>query len=379
MIAVIADDFTGAAEIAGIGLRYTSSIKLITNKVGDSDCDLLIVCTDSRSLNVENARRVTEQTVSALLKLNPEWIYKKTDSVLRGHVVEELEIQMQLSGLEVALLLPANPSLQRTIKGGKYYVNDILIHETSFANDPEFAITSADIKAMMRTENLAHAHVLKRTESIPSKGIAVCEVATNVDFRHWHNKIASDCLFAGAGDFFDFLAEQYFDNKVESKRPALHKPFLYVTGTTFARSTAFLDSIKKRSSIVHYLELKMLQHQVEEEWYRKVDDALHQEGKAIIAIENRNEQNIDISALQIRTAMAKVVKQVIEKGKITELFIEGGSTAAAILQELELSEFRPTHELSRGVVRMQAMQSGIFVTVKPGSYELPALIKELFD
>ena len=68
-----------------------------------------------------------------VLQLQPKWIYKKTDSVLRGHIVDELKIQMQLTGKQKAFFMPANPSLDRTISNGKYFVNNVPLNETAFA------------------------------------------------------------------------------------------------------------------------------------------------------------------------------------------------------------------------------------------------------
>ena len=74
--------------------------------------------------------------------------------------------------------------------------------------------------------------------------------------------------------------------------------------------------------------------------------------------------------------MASAVKRILEREKVRELFIEGGSTAAAILNELGIKKLSVVNELQRGIVRMKAKD--LFITVKPGSYELPAAIKELY-
>ncbi len=94
MIAVIADDFTGAAELAGISLRYGLKVELCTAEIPASNADVLIVSTDSRSLNRVNALEKTGDVLKQVLKLNPAWVYKKIDSVLRGYVVDELKVQM---------------------------------------------------------------------------------------------------------------------------------------------------------------------------------------------------------------------------------------------------------------------------------------------
>ncbi len=75
--------------------------------------------------------------------------------------------------------------------------------------------------------------------------------------------------------------------------------------------------------------------------------------------------------------MAKAAKEIIERESVKEIFIEGGSTAAAVLQELSIKELLPVNELQRGVVRMKA--NDLFITVKPGSYQLPEEIKNLYS
>ena len=58
-----------------------------------------------------------------------------------------------------------------------------------------------------------------------------------------------------------------------------------------------------------------------------------------------------------------------------ELLVEGGATAAAILQRLHLQAFTPVEELAPGVIRMQvAGNRQLCLTLKPGSYDWPAAL-----
>ena len=93
MIAVIADDFTGAAEIGGIGLRHGLNVIIETRPIPDVNADLMVIATDTRSLQAKEAAEHICQITEQLLKLNPKFIFKKLDSVLRGNVVEELKAQ----------------------------------------------------------------------------------------------------------------------------------------------------------------------------------------------------------------------------------------------------------------------------------------------
>lgn len=69
MILVIADDFTGAAELTGISLQYGLTVELCNNKVEYKNADVLIVCTNSRSLANADAIKVTTSIVEAALRI----------------------------------------------------------------------------------------------------------------------------------------------------------------------------------------------------------------------------------------------------------------------------------------------------------------------
>ena len=110
MIAIIADDFTGAAELAGISLRHGLTVELYLATVTKTAADVLVVCTDSRSLNIDDAKKATADAVENILQFNPEFIYKKIDSVLRGHVMEEVKLQMALCCSFIMRLVFSNHS-----------------------------------------------------------------------------------------------------------------------------------------------------------------------------------------------------------------------------------------------------------------------------
>ncbi|WP_439132036.1 four-carbon acid sugar kinase family protein, partial [Polaribacter sp.] len=55
MITVIADDLTGAAEIAGICLRYGVAVSFGIDEIPEKQATINIIATDSRSKNQEEA------------------------------------------------------------------------------------------------------------------------------------------------------------------------------------------------------------------------------------------------------------------------------------------------------------------------------------
>jgi uncharacterized protein YgbK (DUF1537 family) len=285
MIAVIADDFTGAAEIAGIGLRYGLTAELTTIATTKTNADLYVVCTDSRSLTIENAEKITTLTLEAILSLKPDLIYKKIDSVLRGYVLNELDIQMRTTGLKRAFVLPANPSLGRTIKDGLYYVNGAAISETGFATDPEFAITDSSVLKMIRTQ-AGEERMLKQPDSLPSEGIVIGEAETAEEIAAWADKINKGWALAGAGDFFTALLDKRY-KELPHPELELQLPHLYVCGTAFAKSKAFVAQVKDQSGCVAYLPASALKsgYMNDASWSARVNEIITKQQRCIIDIE----------------------------------------------------------------------------------------------
>jgi D-threonate/D-erythronate kinase len=372
MIAIVADDFTGAAELAGISLRYGLTVELYTAGIVATNTDVLIVSTDSRSLNKADALNRTEAVLKSVLQLKPSFIYKKIDSVLRGYVIDELKVQMQLMQKLKAFILPANPSLGRTISNGNYYVQGKLIRETSFASDPEFPAKSSFIKELLNDDSI---EVLPHTAVLPTNGIVVGEAENETDVQAWADKLDESFVLAGAGDFYAALLNKQF-KEINQQQHELQFPFLYVCGTAYDQSVNYIKQVDEKSRTVLYITKQVIENGANDEaWLQECKNVLEQKQKAIIAFNNEAIPP-GASAVDLRITMAKAVKAVIEQNKIRELFIEGGSTATAILQGLGINHLSPVNELARGVVRMKAGE--LYITVKPGSYELSKEIKQLF-
>ena len=169
MIAVIADDITGAAEIAGVCLRYGLKVSFGIDTVPNGIADVCVIATDSRSLTETEAFAVHSKLASDIYKLNPAFVFKKCDSVLRGYVLSELSALFAASQMEKILLQPANPSTGRCIKEGLYYVGDEKIENTGFSIDPDFPATDSSVLNILHQRSKIHSdlkdihvgHILK--------------------------------------------------------------------------------------------------------------------------------------------------------------------------------------------------------------------------
>lgn len=371
MIAVIADDLSGATELAGISSGFGLNTEIILNNVKPSNADVLVFCTDSRSLSREEALLVTQRVVADVLELNLTLVYKKIDSVLRGHVLPELRLQMELARMSRVLIVPANPSLGRIIKGKEYFVNGEMLSATSFANDPEFPVTESNIEKRFNGK----VKVKHCTDSWKHEEVVVGETESIADVSCWANRIGNDMVLAGSGDFYKALLKLRYSETGETKMD-IQMPHLYVSGTTFSKSRERVKNASKRNLVAWIPEeVACADYSNIIEWLQDAKTRFEKRQKLILAFDETSGA-AKLNAALMRKCMAELVEQLVVSFGIRELFIEGGSTAGAIFEKLSIRKLDVVGEWERGVVR--TTDGDLFITVKPGSYDLPAVIKELY-
>ena len=123
MIVVIADDLSGAAELAGAALRHGLSAEVQTAFFSGTDADVVCVDTDSRLLPPAEAALKVAAVARDIDTTRPAWIFTKCDSVLRGpvlaeaHAVAEAIGRQRITSLFPPIHLAAVPSVMTGFTG----------------------------------------------------------------------------------------------------------------------------------------------------------------------------------------------------------------------------------------------------------------------
>lgn len=382
MIIVIADDLTGAAELGGIGLRYNLRVEVSTQVDLNPKADLLVIATDTRSMNCEDAVAEMEKVTEEIVKLDPILIFKKVDSVLRGYVAEELLAHITKLSLSRALLVPANPGLGRTIVNGQYLLNGEPLHQSTFAYDPDMPVITSSVVEMLAGKGIMVSSQ-KHYEVLNYEGIIVGDAADHNDLKAWAGLVNRNMIIAGAANFFTALLDRIVipdEQPQQTESRAFEYPALIVSGTAFKKSADAIKKLKAARVPVSYMPQAIIRESEADEdlyeaWCTEIISYISTFGKAIIAIDPQDTRDVNSQNGLLRNKMAVVVNRVFEQIHINELLIEGGSTAAAVLKQLGISKIYPVQELSPGVIRMIADDDPeLYITIKPGSYAWPASV-----
>lgn len=365
MLIVIADDLTGAAEMAGIAWRMGFSVRLDMTYPRDGvSSDVYVIATDTRQMQAEEASKETLQIVSQLKSLFPSFddlhLFKKTDSALRGNIVTELKSLMSGSGKKRALLLAQNPSKGRFIIGGKYEIDGIPLDETPFSSDPEFPVWTSNVSQL-----LAGTHHLSLGSSI-REGINVADAASKEEIVLQLNKADKDTLLAGGADLFKAYIQR-FTNKAEANplhhnRANIEKTLL-LQGST--QSSPFGKGMKEMlmpNNVFHGDSPK--------KWIEELKECFVNESSMAIRIAQRSEGG-KAYAIRLRRIMAEAAEQILANRQApTHVLIEGGATAFAVLDKLGWNSLNVEKEIAPGIVTLS--HKNFLITVKPGSYPWPS-------
>lgn len=379
MIAVIADDFTGAAEVGGVALRHGLKV-VIETKVGPaSDADLLIVATSTRSMNAKDAACEIDKVTNQLLELNPKYIFKKLDSVLRGNIVQELKAQMHVMQLEKAVVIAGNPYFGRLIKDGIYYVDGVPLGQTYFAHDPDFPVYSSVVKEILNANGASEdIEMVKLDKHLPESGMCFGDVTSPMELRKWVQKLDKDTMPAGGAGFFDALLEYEFPKqkltKIDNYR--LGDKSLFVFGSAFPKSEELIGRFTDAGLVFENMPREIYNNPgfdalEMQQWASNIINRLNNNEKVIVAItySDSNEENL---SLRIQKNIAQLINLVMTQTDLNDLLIEGGATASEILKELNINTMYPFQELDAGVIQMKAKgYSNLCITTKPGSYPWP--------
>lgn len=358
---VIADDITGAAEIAGIAFERGQKVRLVCGSASvteypDATADeTIVIATDMRSMTEAEAVEETRRIATYLSPLTTS-LFKKTDSALRGHVIAELTALMQMAGYQRAVYCPANPSRGRVIRGGVYYIDKIPIDKTDFSFDPEFPATTATLK--------------ERFPDVAAKGIIMPD-ATNLTDLFCIVRLYDDgnTLFAGAADLFSQLLPPPSAPIVTDSAPTALDNLLILCGSTQSKPINVEIPISPMPREVYEGSNDL------STWGTEAYTQTHsliltipplEEVRSEESLPGTNRANKDV-AVHLRTMMAQMAKRLVDERCPDHLVIEGGATAWATLQALGWREFTIERQIAPGVVQMRAA-NGTLVTMKPGSY-----------
>jgi len=154
---VIADDLTGACDVAAALLPWPGGIAVYPDGAGQSagvagaPAALAVRNTQSRTLLPADAARRVQTALAPRGGEAPGILLKKIDTGLRGPLGAEIDAALDALGARRAYVLPAIPEVGRTTVGGEQRIDGVPVQRTAFAADPHNPVRDARVAAVIET------------------------------------------------------------------------------------------------------------------------------------------------------------------------------------------------------------------------------------
>ena len=206
LLGCIADDFTGASDLANnlvrSGMRVVQTIGVPTAPLG-TEVDAVVVALKSRT---SPAKQAVAQSLAALVWLQAQGaqqIYFKYcstfDSTAQGNIGPVTEALMDALGTDFTIATPAFPDNNRTVFKGHLFAGDALLNESGMQNHPLTPMTDANLVRVLQAQMqrvvglIDYRVVAGGSDAVRERiaqlratgvGVAVVDAISNIDLMH---------------------------------------------------------------------------------------------------------------------------------------------------------------------------------------------------
>ncbi|PLZ02609.1 hypothetical protein CY652_10455 [Burkholderia sp. WAC0059] len=168
LLGCIADDFTGATDLANMlvrgGMRTVQTIG-VPDAPLDVPAEAVVVALKSRTAPREQAVAESLAALAWLQKLGCRQFYFKYcstfDSTDEGNIGPVAEALMHALGTRFAIACPAFPENGRTVYRGNLFVGDLLLNESGMQNHPLTPMTDANLVRVLQRQTATKVGLLR--------------------------------------------------------------------------------------------------------------------------------------------------------------------------------------------------------------------------
>jgi uncharacterized protein YgbK (DUF1537 family) len=409
LLGVIADDFTGAGDIANTlakglpgqgGLRTVQYLGIPTETAA-SDVEAGVIALKSRSIAATDAVEQSLRALHWLLEQGCRQIVFKYcstfDSTPNGNIGQVGEALANALGVKGVVACPAFPGAGRTVYQGHLFVKDMLLNESGLQSHPLNPMTDADIRRWLRrqtTSEVGHVSidiVRDGPEAIATalgaaassqQTLMIVDAISDSDLVSIGRAVADDRLITGGSGIAIGLPANFIDRGLAegnaSSGMGVDGPDAILAGSC---SGATREQVERHKA--HHPTMAIDVDAVMEGRTTPGDVAaflLQHEGQAPLAYSSGTPEAV--RALQekygrenvahaLDQLFAETAKELVRSG-VRRLVVAGGETSGAVVSALDLGALSIGPEIDPGVpVLVSGGPEPVALALKSGNFGSP--------
>jgi uncharacterized protein YgbK (DUF1537 family) len=407
LLGVIADDFTGASDIAntlarghaGSGGLATIQFLGVPSLSAPAECEAGVVALKSRSIPAADA---VEQSMAALRWLQAQgcrqivFKYCSTfDSTPQGNigpVAEALAKALKVSGVSAC---PAFPATGRTVFQGHLFVGDRLLSESSLRNHPLNPMTDSDLRRWLRLQTtelvglVPHATVRAGAEAIRGalgecagrgERVAIVDAVSEEDLIAIGEACADAPLITGGSGIALGLPRNFIRKGLAQGRPSrvggIRGPEAILAGSCSARTLEQIEAHRANHPSLAVDPDDVMAGRVTSR--HLVDFVAANAGRAPLVFSSAAPEVVaraqerfgrEAVAHAVEQLFAKTARELVDSG-VQRLVVAGGETSGAVVTALQLTQLAIGPEIDPGVPMLLAQEGSkpLALALKSGNF-----------
>lgn len=167
ILGVIADDFTGATDVASMLVRAGMHTVLVLDvPIGPlPDADAIVIALKTRTVAADQAVAHSLAALKALRSASPRQIYFKYcstfDSTPQGNIGPVADALMAALGADFTIACPAFPENGRTVFRGHLFIGDVLLSDSGMRHHPLTPMTDANLVRVLQAQTPQQVGLLR--------------------------------------------------------------------------------------------------------------------------------------------------------------------------------------------------------------------------
>ena len=386
-LGIIADDFTGATDVAGLAVRQGATASVVigaqTASTDDAVVSALKIRTTTPDEAVRQALMAARQHLAEGRRLY--WKYCSTfDSTPRGNIGPVADALLDLTGADIAIHCPAFPENGRTVYKGRLFVGDLPLDESPMRDHPLTPMRDANLVRLLSPQVAGGVNLLTREGLLGETLPTVLAEARRLGHRH----IIADAL---TNDDLAILADQApgdallcggsaFAAATIGASSAAGRSFRTPPGAIVVLSGSCSSATRGQVAAWTGKRLDLTPEALASEGHGPALDWLERElpqGPVLVsatAEPERLEQSqkvlgTDRAALLVEDAMSALAERARDTGA-AGIVVAGGETSGAVTRAIGADHLRIGPEVAPGVPVCLAIGSGrpIALVLKSGNF-----------
>lgn len=398
-IGVIADDFTGASDIALTlaegGMRTMQFVGVPDGDVVDVDAG--VVSLKSRTIAVDDAIAQSLAACDWLLSQGATQIIFKVcstfDSTAKGNIGQVAEALADRLGETHVVTCPAFPENGRSVYQGHLFVNDGLLNECGMQDHPLTPMTDADLRrvlALQTTWDVTHVPmkvvgqgataVADQIATLPASMVIVDAIADD-DLRAIGAAVKDRKLLTGGSGIaiglpanFGITPKAVPWDGVTGKGVVLsgscsratRGQVEVFTKTHPAKELSAADVMDRAGRIDDIVDWVLAQD---------VPPLVYSSGDPDVVRAAQDTYGTDVIAGAIEAMFADLAARLAAAG-VTRMVVAGGETSGAAVSGLNARNLRVGPRLAAGVPVLAVDDRGLAVALKSGNFGGPDFFAE---